>query len=72
MKDNGQGYGKEILDEINGQTETGKKNIGINNLKRRCQILYGGKVEFTFYNSNGAVSEMIFPEVTGKAGEKGE
>lgn len=72
VKDNGQGYGKEILDEINGQTETGKKNIGINNLKRRCQILYGGKVEFTFYNSNGAVSEMIFPEVTGKAGEKGE
>ncbi len=72
VKDNGQGYGKEILDDINGQTETGKKNIGINNLKRRCQILYGGKVEFTFYNRNGAVSEMIFPEVTGKAGEKGE
>lgn len=63
IRDNGKGYEKEVLDDINGLPEAGKKNIGINNLKRRCQILYGENVEFTFYNHDGAVSEIVFPEM---------
>lgn len=62
IKDNGQGYPDMILKEINGEPGAGKQNVGINNLKRRCQILYGDKVEFTFQNRQGAVSECIIPE----------
>lgn len=62
VRDNGQGYAEHVLKDINGESKTGKRNIGINNLKRRCQILYGDKAEFTFYNQDGAVSEWIIPE----------
>lgn len=62
VSDNGQGYPEDILKVINGEPEAGKNNVGINNLKRRCQILYGKKAEFTFLNRQGAVSECILPE----------
>lgn len=62
ISDNGQGYTEEILEEIRGVPAVGEKHVGINNLKRRCQILYGEKAEFTFYNMQGAVSECILPE----------
>ena len=61
IKDNGQGYSPEILEEINAEPEAGSKSVGIQNLQRRSQILYKGKAEFMFYNRNGAVSECIFP-----------
>lgn len=62
IQDNGQGYSEEILKEINGDIVIGNQNIGINNLKRRCLILYGHKVEFCFDNDEGAFSELIIPE----------
>lgn len=50
---------------------------GINNLKRRCALIYEGKAEYNFYNGSGAVSELILPgvnpgglEVRGKADER--
>lgn len=61
VSDNGQGYPKEILEEINSVTKVGTRSIGIQNLKRRCEILYGVRAEFTFYNDDGAVSECILP-----------
>lgn len=61
IKDNGQGYSQEILEEINAEPEAGSKSVGIQNLQRRSQILYKEKAEFMFYNRNGAVSECIFP-----------
>lgn len=62
VRDNGQGYSKEVLQQINGDTHSGT-NVGINNIKRRCRILYGDKVEFHFENCRGAVSEIIYPEL---------
>ena len=62
VRDNGQGYPEDVLNEINGAPKAGNKNVGINNLKRRCQILYGRKAEFTFLSRDGAVSECIIPE----------
>ncbi len=63
VADNGQGYPENILEEINGDTLKGCKSVGINNIKRRCQIIYGEAAEYNFYNNGGAVSELILPEV---------
>lgn len=62
VSDNGQGYPDNILEEVNGKPKTGEKHVGINNLKRRCELLYGIHAEFSFYNMDGAVSECILPE----------
>lgn len=62
VQDNGQGYPEAILEEINGDAETGSRSVGINNIKRRCQILYGDKAEYSFDNCEGAFSELIIPE----------
>lgn len=62
VSDNGQGYPDIILEEVNGKPKTGEKHVGINNLKRRCELLYGTHAEFSFYNVDGAVSECILPE----------
>ena len=61
VTDNGQGYSPEVLEDINSESVTNGSNIGINNIKRRCRILYGKRAEFYFDNCSGAVSELIFP-----------
>lgn len=59
--DNGAGYPEEVLAVINGQEVNDQVGVGITNLKNRCAILYDGKAEYNFYNSDGAVSELILP-----------
>lgn len=61
IRDNGSGYSEEILREINGDPKVGIKSVGINNIKRRCQFLYGEKAEYYFETDGGAVSEVIVP-----------
>lgn len=64
IEDNGKGYPQEILDIINANEfdmETGASAIGIRNVKQRCKLLYGDRAEYTFYNMQGAVSELILP-----------
>jgi len=55
IQDNGQGYPEEILQEINGETVVGKRSVGINNIKRRCDFLYGEKAEYSFVSYQGAL-----------------
>lgn len=62
VQDNGHGYPEEILQEINGAILEGNISVGINNIKRRCLFLYGDKVEYSFSNYEGALSELIIPE----------
>lgn len=62
VRDNGQGYPEDILTEINGGPKAARQGVGINNLMRRCQILYGQRAEFMFMNRQGAVSECIIPD----------
>lgn len=62
VQDNGQGYPEEILQEINGDVSAGTRSVGINNIKRRCRILYGERVEYSFNNCGGALSELVIPE----------
>ena len=59
--DNGQGYSRDILEEINGDAKVGIRSVGINNIKRRCEFLYGEKMEYHFDTEQGAVSEIIVP-----------
>lgn len=64
IRDNGHGYPEDIQEEINGDPKVGIRSVGINNIKRRCQFLYGEKAEYRFENEDGAVSELVLPEVT--------
>lgn len=61
VTDNGHGYSEDVLKAINSDTSRGNENIGINNIKRRCRLLYGEKAEYRFSSDGGAVSELIFP-----------
>lgn len=61
IRDNGAGYPENILREINAEPVEGSVSVGINNLKRRCRLLYGTWAEYDFYNEDGAVSELVLP-----------
>lgn len=63
VRDNGQGYSEDILEEINGDSQVGIRSVGINNIKRRCQFLYGEGMEYHFETDQGAISEMVVPGV---------
>lgn len=63
VSDNGRGYSEEWLQKLNSNTfeQEHETHIGIFNLKRRLQLMYGDKVEFMVWNSDGAVSEILHP-----------
>ena len=61
VRDNGAGYPLNILEDINAESKEESISVGINNLKRRCLFIYGGREEYNFYNSDGAVSEIVLP-----------
>lgn len=65
IKDNGKGYSTEVLEMINRNLvgTFDKYNVGINNLRRRMNILYNGRSHAVFYNApgGGAVSVLYFP-----------
>lgn len=61
VRDNGQGYPDDVLECINDDPERDGPGVGIKNLQRRCALLYGGLVQYNFYNDGGAVSELILP-----------
>lgn len=61
VRDNGVGYPMHILEDINADSKEESVSVGINNLKRRCLFIYGGRGEYNFYNSDGAVSEIVLP-----------
>ena len=61
VMDNGEGYSEDVLKVINGDAIEGSFCIGINNLKRRCKILYDNWSDYYFMNDGGAVSDIIVP-----------
>lgn len=61
IKDNGTGFPEDVLEIINGPVISGSTCVGINNLKRRCTILYGDKFEYGFTSDPGAVVSYIIP-----------
>lgn len=69
VSDSGQGYPEELLEELNTKSSYYAEGVGVNNLKKRCDILYGEKAEYSFYNLDGAVSELILPFGCNDTGE---
>lgn len=69
IRDNGDGYPEHVLEEINDEPAEDCVSVGINNLKRRCRLLYGELVQYGFYNEDGAVSDLVLPreKTDGKA-----
>lgn len=63
IRDFGQGYPEALLPELNRRYHYGTNSVGINNIKQRCDILYGEQAEYSFYNMDGAVSELFLPAV---------
>lgn len=61
VRDNGQGYPENVLDQLDSGFAPEDQNIGVNNIIRRCALLHGDKFEYRFYNEGGAVSELILP-----------
>ncbi len=66
IRDNGDGYADEILDIINNEPTEGGEHVGINNLKRRCKLIYDSGFECVFMNDNGAVSNLFLPSTNRK------
>ena len=63
LSDNGQGYPDQVLESIN-QKETclfTTNHVGINNLRRRMDLLFGEKYEMAFYNEGlGNAHSVIY------------
>lgn len=76
IADNGPGFEDKLLAQFNYEEPVTKieyeKGIGINNIKNRLKIIYGGRAKLYFHNSEpqGAVVEIwlpIDPETEGGA-----
>ena len=59
-------YRRLILDIINNEPTEGGEHVGINNLKRRCKLIYDSGFECVFMNDNGAVSNLFLPSTNRK------
>lgn len=62
INDTGQGYPEDMFESMNQRYKYEGKSVGINNIKRRCDLLYGERANYCFYNMDGAVSELILPK----------
>lgn len=70
VSDSGQGYPQELLTALNERYSYEGNSVGINNIKRRCDLLYGERAEYSFYNLDGAVSELLLPPETSESREE--
>lgn len=68
VSDTGKGFSEEILEAFEKDTPIiygGRKHIGLQNVKRRLELLYSGKASMTIQNMSdhyGAVVEIRIPE----------
>lgn len=63
ISDNGCGFSEESLNSLNQKIvrDNNSCQIGIMNIRRRFDILYGDKYEMLFMNQNGARIEIFIP-----------
>jgi two-component system sensor histidine kinase YesM len=57
IKDNGEGFAAEILDKLRRGEDLSRRGwgIGISNVRRRLELLYGPRAQISFFNQDGAV-----------------
>lgn len=64
VSDNGGGFSEQTLREINDPNTSfyGQHHIGLNNVKKRMELMYGNDALYAFYNKEvGTVSEIFVP-----------
>lgn len=66
IKDNGPGYPSDILDKLENQlpiSEINGRQIGINNVIQRLQMLYGNSFSISFSNGieSGTIVQLVIP-----------
>lgn len=65
LNDNGIGYPDEVLEKINQNNQPiyAKNNVGIHNLRKRIELLYGSKYQFACFNerTGGACTLICLP-----------
>lgn len=64
VADNGGGFSEQTLREINDPNTSfyGQHHIGLNNVKKRMELMYGNDALYAFYNKEiGTVSEIFVP-----------
>lgn len=67
VSDNGVGFSKESLDALAREDEPrGSQHLGLRNIQKRLQLLYGGEARFHIENApdGGAVMEVVMPDET--------
>ena len=70
VSDTGRGFSKETLEALENDSPIiydGRKHVGLQNVRRRLELLYGGRAGITFSNMGenyGAVVEVHLPMVT--------
>lgn len=68
VSDTGKGFSPEILEALSEDKSIvygGRKHVGLQNIKRRLELLYGGKAEIVIQNMDenyGAVVEVRIPQ----------
>ena len=66
--DNGGGFPEDVIAEINEPDSPlyAQNHVGINNVKKRLQLIYGDRALYAFFNRDmgermGSVSEILIP-----------
>lgn len=61
IADRGKGFSEKELEAWNGSSDGADGHIGIRNVRKRFEILFGDRCNFRFYTEHGAVVEFSFP-----------
>ena len=68
VTDNGGGFPEDVIAEINEPDSPlyAQNHVGINNVKKRLQLIYGDRALYAFFNRDmgermGSVSEILIP-----------
>ena len=64
MSYNGSGFPESVIQEINDPQSSvyAQHHVGINNIKKRMELIYGEGVLYAFFNRDvGSVSEVLIP-----------
>lgn len=69
VSDTGKGFSKETLEALENDSPIiygGRKHVGLQNIRRRLELMYGGRAGITFSNMDenyGAVVEVHMPQI---------
>jgi len=63
VRDDGQGFSEDMLHLLNNMDwdEDREDHVGLRNVIKRFQLMYGENTHISFYNNQGAVVELFVP-----------